>query len=441
MFPPLGGAGVQRSLKYVKYLPQFSWKPFVLTVKRISYYVYDESLLAEVPPEANVIRTESLDPLRLGAFIFRGGEAGTFSKATEKAAHNRFLSQGSPAVQAYRRLRDFLAFPDAQLGWIPFAYRNALKTIAKHKIDVIVAHIGTLSSGVVAYMLSGKTDTPYLLDFSDGWTSDPYLARPTLLHKWGHEVLEKRIVGDANAITVYGEFLSRRFVERYPWLDGRIHVLLNGYDPEDFSDIIPKDRSPEAFRIVYMGSLYAHHETNLRVFVEALKSMPEELRRTLEVVFVGQVYTGAVEQVAAAELDVKIRFTGYVRHAEALSHLASADAGLLFVKPGDLSMVTGKVFEYVAMGIPILACVEPEGACAGVLRQAGRAHWITPPDDSKRLASTIVRLAEEGWPRPERSDVEQFNRRRNTERLAAILDQLVENQAKGRSRGNIGNHD
>lgn len=423
MFPPLGGPGVQRNLKYAKYLPEFGWTSSVVTVKDITYYVYDESLLAELDHRTTISRTESIDPFRLSRMIIPVKKQNDSN--TKGVVHHPVFKQNGLMVRVYQRLRDVLAFPDATTGWIPFAYRKGLELIRKQKIDVILAGYNTVSNVLTAYMLWKATGIPYVLDFRDGWTDDPALPCPTRLHRWGHALLERKVVGNASAVTVYGDFLAGRFVERYPWLNGRVHTLPNGFDPNDLEHAAPVQRFPGKHRIVYMGSLYAHHEPNFQALLEAVKQLPEGLKDHLEILFVGQAFAGAHEMVRAVGLDKQITFVGYLSHGEALGYLASADAGLLFVKPGDTTMVTGKVFEYLMVGRPIIACVAADGACADVLRQAGHDRWITPPADSQCLTKVLCVLAKEGWPSPNANGADQFDRKKNTQRLATILDHVA----------------
>ena len=264
-FPPIGGSGIQRNLKYVKYLPAFGWKPYVLTVKMINFYVYDTSLLSEVSPETVISRTGSLDPLRLSTFLVSGFRFRARNKGPEK---NPFFSEGSKFVQIYRRaVRDFLAIPDPQIGWVPFAYVRGMQLIRKHELKIIFASANRLSATVVSHLLSRNTGLPYVLDFPDGWTDDPYLTYPTHVHKRLHAALEKVIVGNAAAVSVYGEYLAGQFRKRYPWIADHVHVLPNGFDPDDLKIIQPAERDRTKNRIVYMGSL--HGRRSVRGFGSA----------------------------------------------------------------------------------------------------------------------------------------------------------------------------
>jgi glycosyltransferase involved in cell wall biosynthesis len=260
------------------------------------------------------------------------------------------------------------------------------------------------------------------LDFRDPWIGGVGGQKfPTRLHKAVNIWLEGKVVKSASALTVYGDILARAFKERYPGFAGPIAELTNGFDPKDMDGVVAKEPPEGRSRIVYMGSLYAYQEGNFRTLLSAMQLLPDSLRRSLEVVFVGRPLLHASEEVSTAGLDRQITFLPYKPHVEALGYLQSAHAALLFGPKGDRTMVTGKVFEYLMVGCPILACIEPSGACAEVLRRAGCADWIVPADDAQALARAIMSLAAAGWPRPSSPTVEQFSRKAITKRLAGIL--------------------
>lgn len=426
LFPPVGGAGVQRNLKYTKYLPQFNWTPIVLTVKEIKYYTTDPVLLNEVPSSAVIVRSGSLDPLRITAIFSKLYRK--LPRARKDTIHAQ-MGDGSQLVRFYRAIRNFATFPDAQMGWIPFAYFRGLNLIRRYPVRAIVGSIGPLSSALLARMLSRRTGVPYVLDFRDGWLDDPYFRTVTPLHRRAHELFERRALQDAAAIVVYDEWLQDALKVRYPNLANRIHVLPNGYDSEDAENISPvRVGNDSVCRIVYAGTLYAHHAGNLKMLLAGLQRLPGDLRESLEVDFVGQAFEGARTMVEKAGLERTVHLKGYQSHAQALSYLCGANASLLFIRKGDVSSITGKVFEYLMCGRPILACIEPQGACARLLRKAGYGDWISAPDDVDGFARNISALASAGWRPPSTASAEQFSRREITRRLGAILAGLSRNQ-------------
>jgi glycosyltransferase involved in cell wall biosynthesis len=216
--------------------------------------------------------------------------------------------------------------------------------------------------------------------------------------------------------------LGDRLAARYPDKASRIIEITNGYDPDDLKSVAPAEKPPGVRRIVYSGSLFAHHRDVLDSVLRALLRLGDQERQTLDVVFVGQAYDGAAREAEALGLGNTVRFTGYLPHGEALAMLMSADASLLLVRAGDRASVTGKVFELLGARRPILAAVEPEGECARILRLGAAAEWIAPPDDPAAIADRLHALISAGFPPLEASSVEQFSRARHAKVLASVFD-------------------
>ena len=316
MFPPLGGGGVQRSLKFVKYLPANGWNPVVLSVRPISYYVYDPQLLAEVPASVEVVRSHSLDPLRLSALVFRDGKRGALRERTQHAV----FSEDSRIVRLYRALRRIAFFPDAQLGWIPFAFERGLRIIKTTRVRVIYSPAAPYSSAVTAYLLSKVTGLPYVIDFRDGWTDDAYHAPPTSLHRRAHRSLERLVVTNASAICVYGNWLGEKLAKRYPKVKNRITEITNGFDPSDFEEVDVAPKKSRRVRLVYSGSLYAHHRDVLTTVLKAIEtqSTKDKLRQATK-----DAYDRGVRGVPTIAVGNEL-FYGDDRLEEAASALAEA---------------------------------------------------------------------------------------------------------------------
>jgi glycosyltransferase involved in cell wall biosynthesis len=325
-FPPCGESGVQRNLKYAKYLPDCGWQPYILTTKDITYHVYDYSLLSEIPKEAVVIRTESFDPHRLSALI----NPPNISQSAHSVVRNENLSKHSRVLDLYRKLRDWIAFPDANVGWIPFAFQKGVKAIREYEIDIIVGSVAPYTSAILSKMLSKKTGIPYVLDFRDGWIDDPYIIRPTRLHTWAHSILERSIITNADGVCVYGDFLYQQFAARYPQLIDRMEVLTNGFDPADCAGIEPAHKSVGWHRIVFSGSVYEYFAPHFAKLLVALQLLPKDVLNKLEIVFVGRIELhDAQKKIMAAGLSDHVKLLGYMPHTEALRYLLSADASLL----------------------------------------------------------------------------------------------------------------
>lgn len=424
-FPPVGGSGVQRILKYVKYLPEYGWDPTVLTVKPITYSVYDYTLVETVPESVNIVRTESLDPLRISKRLVDARRSKTVHQDNPKKVHSGF-AQDSKFIQMYRNLRTMFAWPDVQIGWLPFALRSGINLVRNEEIDIIVARIPPYSNGVLAHLISQRTGIPYVLDFADAWLDDPYIKIPTFLHRWGHTALERRVVTNSQAVIACSDVIQQNFLKRYPSLENKTHVLYNGFDPDDFAYAPSAKTTSKKKEIVYIGSLYVHHEANFLTLVQAINLLPENLKDTLEITFVGQFFDKAAAICHENGLENVIKFSGYLPHQQAAEKLSSADASLLFVKPGDKESLTGKVFEYLTTTSPLIALIEPDGGLGNLLNMVGRGRWVVSPTDSAGLAQVFMLLAQEQWPRKASSNLELFDRNLNTGRLANILMGITE---------------
>ena len=426
LFPPCGESGVQRNLKYVKYLPQFGWKPYVLTVKDIVYHSYDPTLIIEVPPEATIIRTESLDPFRIGYLLHGRSLPQKNSKGSKKNIINSSLS-----LNFLRSFRNWMIFPDSSVGWLPFAVKRGLELIKEEKIDIILASLGPYSSAIAGCIISKLSGVPFIIDFRDGWTDDPHLIRPTRLHAAMHRFLEHKVVPSAAGICVYGDYLLERLMKRYPALSNSAITITHGFDTDDFDGIKPAPKATNRRRIVYCGSFYELYAPIFKNLIKSLLMLNGSVLETIEVVFVGRFEIfGAEAEITRNDLADHIKLTGYLSHKEALSYLLSADALLLVLPIGDIQAYSGKIFEYFAARKPIIACIEPEGTCAELLKKVGLADFIVKPDDAHMLASAIMKLSKHDWRFPTSASLEHFTRRNLTFRLSQFLEYVVDGNAE-----------
>lgn len=421
-FPPRGGGGVQRNVKFLKYLTRKGWKTNVLTIKDSNFFVKDVTLLDEIP-DTKIYRSDSLDPItvmhKVKCFFGRRNKS---NKREIKQGEG--LKDDAWYVKLYRKLREIVLFPDAYGGWIPFAYRLGKKVIIKENPDVLFASFPGPSNAIITYKLSQKFNLPYIIDFRDAWLDDPYVNFPTDFHRRFHAHYEKKIVLGAKKVVVYGKPLKDILEEKYPELVGRVHIITNGFDPEDIEGVNPKAKMDKV-RIVYSGAVSFDRKENFHVFIEALKELDSDALESIEVFFVGKKYDWAFKLVLQENLNETVHFTGYLPHQEALDYLASADAALMFLAAGDVVALTGKVFEYVGLGLPIIACVEKEGACAKMLRSIGHAQGVCNPASSTEIASRLKELVTNGFPKLSGENIEIFSRKKQADLMNDILLEVI----------------
>jgi glycosyltransferase involved in cell wall biosynthesis len=415
-FPPMGMGGVQRAVKFVKYLPGSGWNPIVLTVKDVRYHGHDRSLQKDIE-KAQVIRTESLDLLRL-AFLARGqAKAGAGSAGNMTGILNRAILP-------------WIFVPDSKIGWVPFAVQAGIRTAVKDGIQAVFTTSPPHSSHLAGFILKRRLGIPWVADFRDSWIRENYDRVPTPAHRGMNEFLLRLVLKHADRITGVSSrvledmwFLSRRKEADFIWNP-------NGFDPEDFADF--RHERSVRFRITYCGTVNSVQPPDA-FLAGAGKAILREpaLRKALEIRFVGSVSDVDLnEMICGYGLDGLVTRTGYVPHAESLRQLSCSDA-LLLVLPADSGsgVIPGKLYEYLASGLPILG-VLPDGEAARIALGSGRGR-VVRPDDMDGIASALIGMFHD-WKMGKPSGVfrtdpyaERFSRKRQTERLAGILDDLV----------------
>jgi glycosyltransferase involved in cell wall biosynthesis len=423
-FPPIGGGGVQRNVKFLKYLSRLGWKTAVLTVKERDFYVYDYTLLNEIKDSTVIHKSNSLDPVsisyKIKTFIRR-------FKSSDKnnVQEESVVNESAWYVGLYRVIRNWVLLPDGYGGWIPLAYRKGIKVIQETRPDVLYATFPGPSNAFVTYKLAKKFNIPYVIDFRDGWIDDPYNVFPSTFHKKYHSYYERKIVLGASKVIVYANSLRDILENKYPVLKGKINVITNGFDPEDFEGLVPIAKTEGKIRLVYSGAVYIDRRETYTNFIKAVCKLDHQIKDKLEIIFVGDKLKWASDLVSANSLEKVISFTGYLTHKEALNYLASADGCLMFLRVGDMVALTGKIFEYLAMELPIIACVEPNGACAQLLKSINHDAGVCSPTNPTEIADRINKLVLGQMNRLSADDKKVYSRAHHTERLNDILNEII----------------
>lgn len=401
-FPPLGGAGVQRTLKFVKYLPDYGWLAHVLTVHDQAS-LQDSSLVAEIPAEIPITRTPFLRlparlPWRLRNFISR-----------------------------------WFLIVDEQLGWLPYAVSAGQRIIAESgDIQAIYSSSAPYTAHLIASQLHRRTKLPWVADFRDPWMENPTLKFPTALHRITNERLERSIFAEADRIILNTDTSRQCYIQKYSNLPATKFITIpNGYDQADLS--ITRQESPvdPAFTIVHLGSLYRKTRSSeyfLRALHEAFQAgrlAPGKVR----VHFVGAIDKETKDFVRQLKLSDCVELLGYLPHQQALNYLFAADLLLLIPSYGEGSelFVPAKLFEYLASLKPILCLAEP-GACADLILQA-RAGWVVSPKANREIADQLVSIYQQ-WEagnleiKPDRKMIASYERRMLTGQLAHLLSEI-----------------
>ncbi len=426
-FPPMGMSGVQRTAKFVKYLPSVGWHPTVVTCEPRGYFAFDQSLWEEIENAGiEVIRTRGWDPTRL----FRPRRV----VALPGEQKRRWLSVVS----------QLFFIPDNKIGWFGAARRAGLDAIERDAHDVIFSSAPPYTAHLVGRSLSKRTGRPLVLDFRDDWVGNPRHFYPTPLHRAASIRLERKALAGADCVLVINDVIRRNLHRRNKDLitSDRIEVLSQGFDPDDFQTPPEKARDPALFTILYSGVFYDVQTPDyfLRAVADLL-SRRTEIRAQMQAVFVGMLPKSTAEIIDRFDLHTVVQHTGYLPHDEVIAYLQTADVLWMTVGRGEgsESISTSKLFEYFGAKKPVLGLV-PEGAAREALEHYGAGVFVEP-DSIYEISAAIERLYD-AWeqdrlPFPDASVVEQFDRRRLTRRLGQIFESALSDRKQQPGRLDI----
>jgi glycosyltransferase involved in cell wall biosynthesis len=422
-WPPSGGSGVQRWLKFVKYLPQFGWKPFVFTPQNPSYTIIDESLAKNVPPEATVVRIPIWEPYdafgKLSGVIGQGG-----GKMHDISGKNR-----SWFKRVSTWIRGNVIIPDPRVFWVKPSVKFLRSFIADNQIGLVITTGPPHSIHLIGYRLKKQTPSlKWIADFRDPWSRWGLLDSLSVSDavKRIHARLERRVLQTADVVTTITPFYVRQFQE----LGNRgVQLLTNGFDDEDFTGF--QIVRAEKFIIRHVGIV--NEKCNPRPFMEALASLMSEdaaIRAAVRIEFVGEVNNEFKSYVKANdELSRITSFIPTVPHKE-LPTLYGSSAMLLLILVGYKDAegyMPGKLFEYLATGIPVLGVGPVRGDAASLLKESGGGVMASP--ENHRLIHDFIKDCYKSWttnsPGKPGQGIEHYSRRGVTKKLAGLLDELM----------------
>jgi glycosyltransferase involved in cell wall biosynthesis len=436
-FPPVGLVGVQRPLKFAKYLPSFGWRPVVMTPKRPLADYYDHTFLEEIPPEAAVFRTASFDPARwyvsVKARLFgrSRGEGSTEAKASTGRRIAVYLFK--PLFQATRWVAYNLVFvPDLHIGWIPFALWRGVWIVKREGIDVILATGSPWSDFLIAYFLSRFTRKPYILDMRDPWTLGPDIAwggvRSHIENFW-----ERRCILGASKVVNVTEQATQAYREKYKDVDpSKFRSITQGFDPPDFDSLV--GNRTERFTIASTATYkdFRNPESLLRA-MRSIMDRNAKLEGEIRIRFMGIGSEIVKELVEKYNLASMVDILPYGSHRESIEFILNSDVLLLervaTIEGRDrLATTSAKIFEFLATGKPILGLVYPSGAAAELIWSTN-SGVVVDPENTNEVSEAIHgfylqyksgTLGVEGQP-----DLERFTRRHLTGQLAQMLDEAA----------------
>jgi glycosyltransferase involved in cell wall biosynthesis len=427
-FPPVGGAGVQRTTKFIKYLRGYGWEASVLTVANPSVPVLDDSLRQDVPESTLVRRARTLEP----GYALKTSLAVRDARPGREGLVRRILKGG------FRRLSTLALQPDPQVLWLPAALREGTRLLREVSHQAIFVTGPPFSSFLLGAALSRRTGLPLVLDYRDEWEiSNAYWENKRLgpLSRLLQRGMQNRVLRQASGVvaTTRASADSLEAAVARARSSARVACIYNGFDPQDFTapsaPPATAATTPAAYRLGYVGTLW--NLTSVVPLVEGIRLLAArspELAARLEVELVGRRTASQTEALGGLNgLPCRVVQRGYVEHREALEVLHRCDGlcSLLSDVPGANRVVPAKVFEHMAARREVLV-IAPRGELWDVVRGYPLAH-CHEPSDVTGIAATLERLVLRQ--REERTltawDGSPYDRRSQAGQLADLLAGLL----------------
>jgi glycosyltransferase involved in cell wall biosynthesis len=417
LYPPRESTATRRIVKFVKYLPQWGYRPVVLTTRT----------RGTLPDDAETLTFRSDEvtgPLHRAYRAY---------KLRHVPAQQRARVAATSPESRLERWRTACLIPDHQVPWYPLAVQQGTRIMHAHPIRVIYSTSPPETAHLVALQLKQRSGLPWVADFRDGWLFEPGI--PLRLHSPLRRLLEthleRSVVHHADRIIVVNEVMADDFRQRYPQAADRVAVITNGYDGEDFARLRPHTPTPDKFRIVYTGSFaLARWNTSIDGLLEALRMLQRRncaIMEHLELVLAGDLTAPEQHAITQTGVAQNITLVGRVDYPQALQYQVDADVLLLVIAPGAIGVTTNKVFEYLATGRPILT-LSGDTPAAQLVASLG-AGLVVDPHNVTGICHALETFYAQ-WqagllPTRVPQRVRQFERRELTRKLATIFDSLV----------------
>ncbi|MDD2307230.1 MAG: glycosyltransferase family 4 protein [Prolixibacteraceae bacterium] len=361
-WPPSGGAGVQRWLKFAKYLPELGWQPVILTVdpEFASYPQRDESLAKEVGSDCLVYTTKSFELYNFYKLISGKKEVpyGGFANESKESSFQKIS----------KFLRGNFLLPDPRKGWNKYALKKATELIREFNIETVVTTSPPHSTQLIGLKLKQQFNIRWIADLRDPWTDIYYYNqfKHTKLALRVDKNYERKVIENADVLITVSEDVKRIFAEKSELpIAAKTVVIPNGFDEDDFRITnIPTETKKV---ITYTGTISEAYDVDC--LLEALCLLSEDSKSQLLVRFVGKVPPSVVYKFRSTGLEVEL--VGYVDHVKSIEYLFRSNLLLLVIPKvkSNQGILTGKFFEYLASQKPVLAIGPTDGDLAKIIQE------------------------------------------------------------------------
>ena len=430
-WPPTGGSGVQRWVKFARYLPSEGWQPVIYTPENPEQLAVDHSLEKEIPSEAEIIKTHITEPYELyKKFLRRSGHSKEAVEVNPVNAQNKSLSQ-----KVAMWIRGNFFRPDPRCMWIGPSVRFLKKYLEEHPVDLIVSTGPPQSMHLIGRKLAKDTGLPWIADFRDPWTKIFYfkhLSMTRATERWHHR-MERKVLDDATAVVAVSPLVQQEF---QAMTQTPVELITTGYDECDFPHGKDEDAAGgkgKDFIITHTGLFAA--DGNPEVLWEVLSekcAVDEDFRKHLKIKLVGKNDVQIIRAIEEAGLKDNLIDMGYQPHSVAVEEQRKASLLILPLRkePEYKAVLPGKLFEYLASWRPVLGIGQPDGAMSMILNKTKTG--IVPDWNDKTSVSRFIDLCWEnhlkGKLTVEDADISQFTRRNLTRRMAELFEKVTDHE-------------
>lgn len=432
-FPPLGWSGVQRTLKFVKYLRNFGWEPIIVTVAKTKFSVLDESLLDEIPKDIEIIRIDDMkfkditDNIKCTMRKYTDYSLNIISNESLKNEYEKEIEN------TFEKLRNLFLIPDGNSIWANNVINEIDKKIDIRNIDLVYTTSAPYSAHFVGHYLKTKYLLPWIADFRDEWTNNPYIYSDNNIKYNLEEHIERNILNYCDKVITISDVAQRNYINSFQIDKSKIEVITNGYDEEDFRfDIINKKNNK--FTVVYNGSFYL--DIKPYTFIEAINNLIINNKikiENIEIKFIGQIDSDIKSKTQSKDIYKLIKILDYLPHHQSLKESCKSNLLLLITGKDEKvkSVYTGKIFEYLRLKSPILALTPRKSVVEKLLRETGCGINVQY-DDIKGIENSILKYYND-WKDNKKfivneNEIVKYERKNLTKILAEVFADVSSNK-------------
>lgn len=417
-WPPAGGPGVQRWLKFAKYLPEFGWKPIIFTPENPSYPLLDESLMKDVPKDIEIVKTKIWEPYQLAEKLNKSNKkfkAGQFDVGKNQSWKSK--------LSIWVRGNFFI--PDARVFWVKPSVKFLEQYLKENKIDVVVTSGPPHSLHLIGLNLKKKLpNLKWIADFRDPWTEISYYKHLKLTKSSDrkHRQMESDVFKTAD-ITLATSYTD---AENFRKNGANSVCITNGFDETDASQAL-KSLSSQTFTLSYIGVLeQLRNPENLWKVLDDLVKTNADFAENFTLKFAGRIDDKILNEIETSSLKNYILNLGYISHDKAVEEMEKSSLLLITNFPNESSkgIIPGKIFEYLATGKQIISFGPDKADVAKILDEtnAGKHFNYNDSEAIKNFILEKFELWKSGNLLENSQNIGQFSRRNLTEKLAEILD-------------------